>query len=325
MAPSASQAGSQRWRGAYHIRCDAPPWAAHGRSGLVLSCSAHAYEPGDAASPVAKCTMDRRMQEVIPGACVCSVLSQKGTACAGLRLELLIIRTIAGRCMVGCLRMIMVHIIGGLSVRVLEDVHEVAMFVRRSQQHIRHRPLLTVKGNTVSWALRSKPSIASLSAPDMKAAVSRVDMSSFDMSTVQAEVARAILHDQESEADSSDSSVSSLSDMQSPTHIPSLEVGFTRCSPTRCCRTCNAGSSFSSQQEQQRVNHTNSCMADMVEMYASQNYAFASCSRQTGSVPDNSPRHTRHETTLTRFPLGSPGVLTPPTMIQHTRTHGRRS
>ena len=199
MAPAAGQVGSQRWRGAHHILCDAPAWAAHGRPGLVLSCSSHAYEPGDAASSVAKCTMDRRMQEVIPGARVCSVLSQKGTACAGLRLELLDIRTIAGRCMVGCLRMIMVHIIGGLSVRVLEDVREVALFVRRSQQHIRH------------W--------------------------------------------------------------------PSLEVGFTRCSPTRCCRTCNAGSSFSSQQEQQRGSRTNSCMADVVETYTSQNDAFASCSR----------------------------------------------
>ena len=126
MAPSASQAGSQRWRGAHHILRDAPAWAAHGRSGLVLSCSAHAYEPGDAASPVAKCTMDRGMQKVIPGARVCSVLTQKGTAWAGLLLGPLDISTIAGQCMVGCLRMIMVHIIGGLSVGVLEDAREIA-------------------------------------------------------------------------------------------------------------------------------------------------------------------------------------------------------
>ena len=78
-------------------------------------------------------------------------------------------------------------------------------------------------------------------------------------------------------------------------------------------------------QEQQRGNHTNSYMADMVEAYASQNDVVASCSRQSDSVPVNSPRHTRHETTLTRSPLGSPGVLTQQTMIQHTRTHGRRS
>ena len=67
-------------------------------------------------------------KKVIPGARVCSVLTQKGTAWAGLLLGPLDISTIAGQCMVGCLRMIMVHIIGGLSVGVLEDAREVAMF-----------------------------------------------------------------------------------------------------------------------------------------------------------------------------------------------------
>ena len=65
-------------------------------------------------------------KKVIPGARVCSVLTQKGTAWAGLLLGPLDISTIAGQCMVGCLRMIMVHIIGGLSVGVLEDAREIA-------------------------------------------------------------------------------------------------------------------------------------------------------------------------------------------------------
>ena len=60
------------------------------------------------------------------------------------------------------------------------------MFVQRSQQHTRRRPLLTAKGNMFTRALRAKHSIAALSAADMKSAVSRFDMSASMCTRAQA-------------------------------------------------------------------------------------------------------------------------------------------